>query len=127
MIGNLGREIQQDRDMFANLAQHVVLCAQTNSLQARFPDIQLEFGETDTPPLSARAHTFDGYNGYAFHPRCEERPPQLQKMNVKLYYSTGIHRGGQTQTCGHMPSVVGLSSNSPTDRLHVPFGMRQVS
>jgi hypothetical protein len=35
-IGNLGREIHQDHNMFANLAQHVVLHAQTNSLQAHF-------------------------------------------------------------------------------------------
>ena len=42
-IGNLGCEIRQDRDMFANLAQCAVLRAQTNSLQACFPSIQLEF------------------------------------------------------------------------------------
>ena len=35
-ISNLGREIRQDRDMFANLAQRAVLRAQTNSLQAHF-------------------------------------------------------------------------------------------
>ena len=78
-IGNLGREIRQDRDMFANLAQRAVLRAQTNSLQARFPGIQLEFGDTGTPPLSDDAHQFDGYEGYAFHPRCEEYPSPMRE------------------------------------------------
>ena len=73
-IGNLGCEIRQDRDMFVNLSQRAVLRAQTNSLQARFPNVQLEFGETETPSLSTRARKFEGYDGYAFHPRCEEYP-----------------------------------------------------
>ena len=86
-IGNLGREIRQDRDMFANLAQRAVLRAQTNSLQAHFPDIRLEFGESDTPSLSARAHTFEGYDGYAFHPRCEECPsPVSEDERVALLF-----------------------------------------
>lgn len=71
-IGNLGREIRQDRDMFANLAQRAVLRAQTNSMQARFPDIQLEVGGNDATRVSSRARTFDGYDGYAFLPRCEQ-------------------------------------------------------
>ena len=63
--------------MFANLTQRAVLCAQTNSLQSRFPSIQLEFGEPDTSSLSTRARQFDGYEGYSFHPRCEEYPNPL--------------------------------------------------
>jgi hypothetical protein len=55
-IGNLGQEIQQDHDMFTNLAQRMVLHAQTNSLQARFLDIQLEFGDNNTPRLSIRCN-----------------------------------------------------------------------
>ena len=78
-IGNLGREIRQDRDMFANLAHRAVLRAQTNSLQARFPGIQLEFGEPETSSLSTRARQFDGYLGYAFHPRCEDYPSPVEE------------------------------------------------
>jgi hypothetical protein len=78
-IGNLGREIRQDRDMFANLAQRAVLCVQTNSLQARFPDIQLYFGDNNAPPLSTWACTFDGYAGYVFFPCCEEYPSPLSQ------------------------------------------------
>ena len=71
-IGTLGWEIHQDCDMFANLAQHTVLCAQTNSLQARFPDIQLELGDKDMATRTTRACKFEGYEGFAFLPRCEE-------------------------------------------------------
>jgi hypothetical protein len=52
--------------MFANLAQCTVLCAQTNSLQACFPDVQLDLGDIDTSPFPANAHIFNGYVGYAF-------------------------------------------------------------
>ena len=88
-IGNLGREIQQDRNMFANLTQRAVLRAQTNSLQARFPDIQLEFGDSNTSHLSIRARKFDGYEGYAFLPRCEEYPSPLEddeRDALKVYW-----------------------------------------
>ena len=41
-IGNLGQEIRQDRDLFANLSQRATLRAQINSIRARFPGVQLE-------------------------------------------------------------------------------------
>ena len=63
--------------MFANLTQRAALRAQTNSLQSRFPSIQLEFGEPNASLLSTRARQFDGYEGYSFHPRCEEYPNPL--------------------------------------------------
>lgn len=74
MIGNLGREIHQDHDMFTHLAQHAVLHAQTNSLQAWFPDIQLELGDEDTATQTTRADKFEGYEGFAFLLCCEEYP-----------------------------------------------------
>jgi hypothetical protein len=60
--------------MFANLAQCAVLRAQTNSLQACFPDIDLDVDDDDVPMPSTnlRACTFEGYNSYAFLPRCEQ-------------------------------------------------------
>jgi hypothetical protein len=76
-IGNLGREIRQDCDMFANLAQRAVLHAQTNLLQACFPDVQLNLGDIDTSPFPANARIFDGYVGYAFLPRSEAYPSPI--------------------------------------------------
>ena len=91
-IGNLGREIRQDRDMFANLAQRAVLQAQTNSLQARFPYIQFVFGDNDVPPLSTQSRTFDGYEGYVFLPSCENYPSPLSGIGeheaLMLYWHT---------------------------------------
>ena len=43
-IGNLGCEIQQDQDQFANLTQRAVMRAQVNSLYARFPRLEFEVG-----------------------------------------------------------------------------------
>ena len=81
--------------MFVNLAQCAVLHAQTNSLQVCFPSIQLKFGETDTPSLSARACKFEGYNGYVFHPCCKEYPSPVtedERKALKLYWhSQGWH------------------------------------
>ena len=87
-IRNLGQEIRQDRDMFANLTQCAVLCAQTNSLQSFFPSIQLEFGEPGSSLLSTRARQFDGYVGYAFHPRCKEYPNPVaeDKREALIFY-----------------------------------------
>ena len=68
--------------MFTNLVQHAVLRAQTNSLQAWFPDIQLEFGDGDASHLSIRARKFDGYEGYAFLLHCKEYRPPLKMTNT---------------------------------------------
>ena len=43
-IGNLGHEICQDRDLYANLTRRAVLRAQVNSLQARFLGVKLDYG-----------------------------------------------------------------------------------
>ncbi|KAH8996455.1 hypothetical protein EDB86DRAFT_2803935 [Lactarius hatsudake] len=88
-IGNLGREIRQDRDMFANLTQRAVLRAQINSLQARFPEIQFEVGEDTVTSLSNGAREFKGYIGYAFLPRCEDFPSALEddeREALKVYW-----------------------------------------
>ena len=91
-IGNLGREIRQDRDLFANLAQRAVLRAQTNSLQARFPDIDLDFEDNDASPSPANARVFDGYNGYTFLPRYERYPSPIvedaERVALMRYWDT---------------------------------------
>jgi hypothetical protein len=76
-IGNLGREIRQDRDIFANLTQRAILRAQLNSLQARFPGIRLDLQEQREPSLPNGALEFEGCTGYALLPRCEECPVPL--------------------------------------------------
>ncbi|KAF8269035.1 hypothetical protein EI94DRAFT_1538250, partial [Lactarius quietus] len=76
-IGNLGQEVQQDRNMFANLAQRAVLWVQTNSLQACFPDILLNLGSNGTPSLSSRAYTFKGLEGYMLLPCSKEFPSPI--------------------------------------------------
>jgi hypothetical protein len=75
-IGNLGEEIHQDRDMFANLTQQAILHAQLNVLRARFPSIQFEVGDEDTL-LPHCGREFEGFDGYRFFPRCEEHPSLL--------------------------------------------------
>jgi hypothetical protein len=72
-IGNLGREICQDQDLYANLTQHAILWAQTNSLHARFPGVKLEFGVCGAA-ASNQMCKFDNAPGYVFHP-CREKVP----------------------------------------------------
>src|SRR6201996_7798528 len=68
-IGNLGREIRQDRDIYTNLTQRAVLRAQLNSVRARFPQIQLEFSDPPSLSGSSNARMFSGYDGYILLPR----------------------------------------------------------
>ena len=86
-IGNLGREIWQDRDIYSNLTQCAILCAQINSLQARFPDIKLEFPDPTPSTLSGNAHTFDGYNGYVLLPCREVHPTPLGEDELEALTS----------------------------------------
>ena len=82
-IGNLGREIRQDKDLYANLTQRAILRAQLNSLQARFPGIRLDLreqrGETFLP---TGACEFDTCPGYALLPRCEELSMPLSEEEL---------------------------------------------
>ena len=87
-IGNLGREIRQDRDLFANLTQRAVIRAQVNSLCARFPRIKFEVGSTSGTSHSYHAREFE--DGYAFLPRCEEFPSPLasdELAALKMYWT----------------------------------------
>jgi len=76
-IGNLGREIRQDRDLYMNLTQRAILRAQVNSLRACYPTVALDLSHSagSTPPFGARE--FDECKGYFFLPRCEEEPSPL--------------------------------------------------
>lgn len=78
-IGNLGREIRQDRDLFANLTQRAILRAQVNSLQARFPKLQLEYQGVNSSSVPKNGRVFEGYDGYAMLPRHKVRPTPLSE------------------------------------------------
>ena len=87
-IGNLGREIRQDRNIYANLTQRAILRAQVNALRARFPEIQLEYDDT-TSSLSGNTRVFDGYDGYVMLPRREVHPTPLsgdELATLKTYW-----------------------------------------
>jgi hypothetical protein len=60
-IGNLGKEIHQDKDPYCNLKEHGVIRAQINSLMAMYPKLNINFGVHD---LSIHAHGF--LHSYAF-------------------------------------------------------------
>ena len=86
-IGNLGREIRQDRDLFANLTQRAIMRAQINSLNARFPQIKFEVGGASSQ--SAQKREFE--NGFIFLPCCEEVPLPLSEDELiafKTYWRT---------------------------------------
>ncbi|SJL09586.1 uncharacterized protein ARMOST_12966 [Armillaria ostoyae] len=70
IIGNLGEEIRQDLDPYANISQRAILRAQMNCIRFQIPDIQL------TPPtgkdsLPKHAKPVDG-TGYLLLPRRQE-------------------------------------------------------
>ncbi len=64
-IGNLGEEIRQDRDLYANIAQRGVLCAQLNSILVMFPHLNLN--KDDSLPQGAK----DLGQGYALLRACQ--------------------------------------------------------
>jgi hypothetical protein len=62
-IGNLGKEIRQDKDPYRNLEEHGMIHAQINSLMAMYPKLDINFGAHS---LSIHAHGFP--DGYTFLP-----------------------------------------------------------
>jgi hypothetical protein len=64
-IGNLGEEIRQDRDPYANIAQRGVLRAQLNSIFAMFPNLDLD--NNDSFPRGAK----DLGQGYVLLRMCQ--------------------------------------------------------
>ena len=64
-IGNLGEEIRQDRDPYANIAQRGILRAQLNSILALFPDLDL--GSTVASPRGSK----DLGQGYVLLRACQ--------------------------------------------------------
>ena len=84
-IGNLGREIRQDRDLYANLTQRAVLRAQVNSLRARFPEVKLEFQDPSSSAVSGNACVFEGYDGFIMLPRRQVHPMPLDADELTVF------------------------------------------
>jgi hypothetical protein len=59
-IGNLGEEIRQDKDPYANISQRGLLHAQINSLVAMMPDVLLLEDKSGAMPRGGR-DLGDGY------------------------------------------------------------------
>ncbi len=81
-IGNLGDEICQDYDPYANIAQQGVLCAQLNSILAMFPHLNL--GKNGSLPRGVK----DLGQGYTLLRACQNtaKPVTDAKANVILKY-----------------------------------------
>ena len=99
-IGNLGREIRQDRDLYANLTQRAVIRAQVNSLCARFP--QVKFERVRGLIQSSNTRKFDG--GYIFLPRCEALPSPLSEDELTALMT--FWRGKDWPNANAWPNVV---------------------
>ena len=90
-IGNLGKEIRQDKDPYRNLEERGVLRAQINSLMAMYPELDINYGAHG---LSIHARAFP--DGYAFLPRRDRiaRPmvqPEydaLRELVVRIFIYT---------------------------------------
>src|SRR6266702_6454966 len=96
-IGNLGCEIRQDRDLYANLTQWAILRAQVNSLQARFPRIRLEIRGRHGMSLPRGACKFEGCKGYTLLHRCEEYPTPLSEDELVALMSYWNRQGWPNQ------------------------------
>ena len=81
-IGNLGNEIRQDRDPYANIAQRGILRAQMNSILAMFPHLGL-----DKPDLLPRGAKDLGHEYVLLRP-CEDVARQVTvfEANAILAY-----------------------------------------
>ena len=82
-IGNLGKEIRQDKDPYRNLEERGVIRAQINSLMAMYPKLDINYG---AHTLSIYAHSFPG--GYAFLPRRDNttRPMAQLEYDALMEY-----------------------------------------
>jgi hypothetical protein len=92
-IGNLGQEICQDRDIYANLTQRAILHAQVNSFRARFPRIQVEVHRG----ASSCAREFEDCPGYALLPHHENHPTPLLEDELDTFLAYWCEQGWPIQ------------------------------
>jgi hypothetical protein len=82
-IGNLGKEIRQDKDPYRNLEECGVLRAQINSVMAMYPKLDINYGADS---LSIHAHCFP--DRYTFLPQRNSttRPMGQLEYNALMEY-----------------------------------------
>jgi hypothetical protein len=88
-IGNLGDEIRQDRDPYANIAQRGVLRAQLNSILAMFPHLNL--GKDGSLPRGAK----DLGQGYALLHACQNTPEPVTDAEANAIVKYWEEQGWQ--------------------------------
>ena len=77
-IGNLGAEIRQDRNPYANIAQRGILRAQLNAILAMFPNVKLGIDSDDTFPRGAK----DLGQGYALLCACQKMAKPVEEAEA---------------------------------------------
>ena len=97
-IGDLGQQIRQPSNPYANLCQNALLLCQVNALKSMFPELD----NNANIPLPKYLH--DSNDGYIFLTPREKRPTKLhglerQAIEAKLQIST-IRRWGRL----HLPN-----------------------
>ena len=79
-IGDLGAEIRQPSNPFANLTQRALQCAQVNGLKSIFPD--LDIGHTANAAHGRiPIHILEG--GYSLHHPREDRPRPVRPCEAR--------------------------------------------
>ena len=92
-IGNLGKEIRQDKDPYRNLEERGVLRAQINSLMAMYPRLDINYG---LHGLSTHAYGFP--NGYAFLPRRDNIARPMLQPEYNALMEHWRHEGWPNQS-----------------------------
>lgn len=110
-IGNLGDEIRQDRDPYANIAQRGILRAQLNSILAMFPHLKL--GDNKPFPHGAK----DLGQGYALLRACQNVAKPVTEAEANAILKYWEEKGWEN--LGAWPRVVKRWA-----RLHLPNGQK---
>jgi hypothetical protein len=126
MIGNLGEEIKQHSNPFANLSQRGIRCAQVNALKAMIPDLEQTKAAEDLP-----RRAMDLGDGYVLLHAQEEDARALQDCEAEAFQallpaaSRGedilVHRWARLQI------PIGQICNSAWKELNKPLEKRQTA
>jgi hypothetical protein len=92
-IGNLGKEIRQDKDPYRNLEERKVMHAQINLLMAMYPKLDINYG---APGLSLCAHGFP--DKYAFLPQCDRSGKPMAQPKYDALMEYWQHEGWPNQS-----------------------------
>ncbi|KAF8226798.1 hypothetical protein L208DRAFT_1498218 [Tricholoma matsutake] len=111
-IGNLSKEIRQDKDPFWNLEEHGVLHAQINSVMAMHPKLDVNYGAST---LSIYVCAFP--DGYAFLPRCDTTTRPMVQLEHDALMDYWEREGWPNQ--GSWPNMIVCWA-----RLQLPNGQR---